>query len=99
MHLDALLRRVVARFVLELSQIEIRTETSIDSCKKVEVKGGRQAERVVVSRQHLIQTFHEISSQQKNISRLQFFSYGLQKLPGDRRFEIPDGTAEEQDKH
>src|SRR6267143_2291981 len=52
MHLDALLRGVVARFVLELLQIEIRSESSIDSGKKIEVKGGSQTDRVVVSRQH-----------------------------------------------
>src|SRR5207237_3639160 len=95
MHLDALLRVVIARCVLELLRIEIRSENSVDSGMKIEIERSRQSERIIVSRKHLIQIFHEIRAQKKSISRFEVFPHGFQKLLGDRRIEIADRAAEE----
>ena len=74
MHFDAFPGLVVARFVLELLQIKVPVERSIDAGKKIQVKDRSQPHSIVVCRQHLIEILHEIGTQQEDVTRLEKFS-------------------------
>src|SRR5215471_1239471 len=96
MHFDSLLKLIVAGFVLEFGQIEVRSQFSIDASKKVQIKRPSDAERVVVSCQHLVDRLDQVCAHEEHITPLQVLVYCLQKISNGTWSEIPNRASKEQ---
>ncbi len=99
MHFDALLAVVIARFVPELFQIEVRAQFPIDPLEEIQIEGGGHAENVIVCRQHAAQIFNEVRTEEDDVPGFQILPDHPEKTFGHRRLEISDGAAEKEHQH
>ena len=68
MHFHAPVLRVVARFVAESREIEIRVQLAVDSREKIQIERSRGADGIVIGRQQLRKRLFQIRAEQQRIA-------------------------------
>ena len=65
MHFNPAFPFVIARDMLKGAQIEIRSQLAIHAAQQVEIKGSRDAGRIVISRNQTLAGLNQIGAQQQ----------------------------------
>jgi hypothetical protein len=95
-HLDALGFRLVARFVMEVAEVEIAIQFAIDARQQVEIECRCHAGGIVIGGQQAVHGLYEIGTQQQAVARAHRGAQRAQEFDGGLRFEIADGAAQEE---
>ena len=96
MHFDALMRSVVARFVAECREVEIRVQLAVDAREKIQIERGGDSNGIVVGREQLRERFFQIRAEQERIAGKQDAAHFGEEALGGVAIEIADRAAEKQ---
>ena len=83
--------------VRELRKVEVGAEFAIDSGQEVEIEGGGDSNRVIVSVNQGLYGFEHVGAEQKRVAGLENLAQIVEEVRACGAIEITDGAAKKED--
>src|SRR5579883_1977727 len=80
--------------MLELLEVKMSAQFSVDACQHVLIKPLRHALRIVIGRYEYALTFHQVCSEEQCFSLSQRTSHAVQHRPSPHWFEVADARSQ-----
>src|SRR5690348_14049092 len=94
MHFDALLGVAISGFVFKVLKIKLRSKVTVDASKKVQIERAGQTQFVIIRREHPVEVFYEVCTQNEDVAGTKVTADGAQKAFSDSGFKVTDRAAE-----